>query len=99
EQTLWNPIDRLTSLKPKFFSVTYGASSGERGRTDSVIKGMKELTGVGAAPPLPCIDAPGVELRPIARGYWNNGIRHIVALRGDLPPGSGKPEMYAADLV
>lgn len=39
------------------------------------------------------------ELRTIARDYWNNGIRHIVALRGDLPPGSGKPEMYASDLV
>ncbi|PLT04799.1 methylenetetrahydrofolate reductase, partial [Klebsiella pneumoniae] len=39
------------------------------------------------------------ELRTIARDYWNNGIRHIVALRGDLPPDSGKPEMYAADLV
>ncbi|MFO6425565.1 methylenetetrahydrofolate reductase [Escherichia coli] len=38
-------------------------------------------------------------LRTIARDYWNNGIRHIVALRGDLPPGSGKPEMYASDLV
>ncbi len=38
-------------------------------------------------------------MRTIARDYWNNGIRHIVALRGDLPPGSGKPEMYASDLV
>ncbi|KAA9667362.1 5,10-methylenetetrahydrofolate reductase, partial [Escherichia coli] len=46
-----------------------------------------------------CIDATRDELRTIARDYWNNGIRHIVALRGDLPPGSGKPEMYAADLV
>lgn len=99
EQTLWNSIDRLSSLKPKFVSVTYGANSGERDRTHSIIKGIKERTGLEAAPHLTCIDATPDELRTIARDYWNNGIRHIVALRGDLPPGSGKPEMYASDLV
>ncbi|EFC9215378.1 methylenetetrahydrofolate reductase [Escherichia coli] len=99
EQTLWNSIDRLNSLKPKFVSVTYGANSGERDRTHSIIKGIKDRTGLEAAPHLTCIDATPDELRTIARDYWNNGIRHIVALRGDLPPGSGKPEMYASDLV
>lgn len=99
EQTLWNTIDRLSSLKPKFVSVTYGANSGERDRTHSIIKGIKDRTGLEAAPHLTCIDATPDELRTIARDYWNNGIRHIVALRGDLPPGSGKPEMYASDLV
>lgn len=99
EQTLWNSIDRLCSLKPKFVSVTYGANSGERDRTHSIIKGIKDRTGLEAAPHLTCIDATPDELRTIARDYWNNGIRHIVALRGDLPPGSGKPEMYASDLV
>ncbi|HAM5181595.1 TPA: methylenetetrahydrofolate reductase [Escherichia coli] len=99
EQTLWNSIDRLSSLKPKFVSVTYGANSGERDRTHSIIKGIKERTGLEAAPHLTCIDATPDELRTIARDYWNNGIRHIVALRGDLPPGSVKPEMYASDLV
>ncbi|WP_250274202.1 methylenetetrahydrofolate reductase [Escherichia coli] len=99
EQTLWNSIDRLSSLKPKFVSVTYGANSGERDRTHSIIKGIKERTGLEAAPHLTCIDPTPDELRTIARDYWNNGIRHIVALRGDLPPGSGKPEMYASDLV
>ncbi|MCF7268517.1 methylenetetrahydrofolate reductase [Escherichia coli] len=99
EQTLWNSIDRLSSLKPKFVSVTYGANSGERDRTHSIIKGIKDRTGLEAAPHLTCIDARPAELRIIARDYWNNGIRHIVALRGDLPPGSGKPEMYASDLV
>ena len=99
EQTLWNSIDRLSSLKPKFVSVTYGANSGERDRTHSIIKGIKDRTGLKAAPHLTCIDATPAELRIIARDYWNNGIRHIVALRGDLPPGSGKPEMYASDLV
>ncbi|MEB2440598.1 methylenetetrahydrofolate reductase [Citrobacter braakii] len=99
EQTLWNSIDRLSSLKPKFVSVTYGANSGERDRTHSIIKGIKDRTGLEAVPHLTCIDATCDELRTIAQDYWHNGIRHIVALRGDLPPGSGKPDMYASDLV
>lgn len=99
EQTLWHSIDRLSSLKPKFVSVTYGANSGERDRTHSIIKGIKDRTGLEAVPHLTCIDATRNELRAIAQDYWNNGIRHIVALRGDLPPNGGKPEMYAADLV
>lgn len=99
EQTLWGSIDRLSSLKPKFVSVTYGANSGERDRTHSIIKGIKERTGLEAAPHLTCIDATRDELCVIAKDYWDSGIRHIVALRGDLPPNSGKPEMYAGDLV
>jgi len=99
EQTLWSSIDRLSSLKPKFVSVTYGANSGERDRTHSIIKGIKDRTGLEAVPHLTCIDATRDELRTIAQDYWHNGIRHIVALRGDLPPGSGKPDMYASDLV
>ncbi|MEC5319582.1 methylenetetrahydrofolate reductase [Brenneria populi subsp. brevivirga] len=99
EETLWNSIDRLSTLKPKFVSVTYGANSGERDRTHSIIKTIKERTGLEAAPHLTCIDASHDRLREIAQDYWQSGIRHIVALRGDLPPGGGKPEMYAADLV
>ena len=99
EDTLWQSIDRLSSLKPKFVSVTYGANSGERDRTHSIIKGIKERTGLEAAPHLTCIDASPAQLREIATDYWNSGIRHIVALRGDLPPGGGKPDMYATDLV
>lgn len=99
EQNLWQAIERLSSLKPKFVSVTYGANSGERDRTHSIVKDIKERTGLEAAPHLTCIDASPTQLREIARDYWQNGIRHIVALRGDLPPNSGKPEMYAAELV
>ncbi|HEJ7892730.1 TPA: methylenetetrahydrofolate reductase [Serratia liquefaciens] len=99
EDTLWQSIDRLSSLKPKFVSVTYGANSGERDRTHSIIKGIKDRTGLDAAPHLTCIDASPAQLREIATDYWNSGIRHIVALRGDLPSGSGKPDMYATDLV
>lgn len=99
EQTLWQSIDRLKTLKPKFVSVTYGANSGERDRTHGIIKGIKEKTGLTAAPHLTCIDATRDQLLDIAKDYWNSGIRHIVALRGDLPSGGGQPEMYAADLV
>ncbi|CAH0534558.1 5,10-methylenetetrahydrofolate reductase [Vibrio stylophorae] len=99
EQTLWGSIHRLKELQPKFVSVTYGANSGERDRTHSIIKEIKEQTGLIAAPHLTCIDASRDELRQIARDYWQNGIRQIVALRGDLPENGGKPDMYAADLV
>ena len=99
EQTLWNSIERLSKLKPKFVSVTYGANSGTRDRTHSIIKDIKERTGLVAAPHLTCVDATRDELRTIAQDYWDNGIRNIVALRGDLPAGAGKPEMYADDLV
>lgn len=99
EETLWQSIERLSILKPKFVSVTYGANSGERDRTHSIIKSIKEKTGLEAVPHLTCVDASGSQLREIAQDYWNNGIRHIVALRGDLPENSGLPEMYAADLV
>ncbi|MFM4704077.1 methylenetetrahydrofolate reductase [Aeromonas bivalvium] len=99
ENTLWQSIERLKVLEPKFVSVTYGANSGTRDRTHKVIKDIKERTGLIAAPHLTCIDASRDELRTIARDYWNSGIRHIVALRGDLPQGVDKPEMYATDLV
>ncbi|WP_019675720.1 methylenetetrahydrofolate reductase [Arsukibacterium perlucidum] len=100
EQTLWQSIERLAPLAPSFVSVTYGANSGERDRTHDIIKSIKQRTGLIAAPHLTCVDATKQQLIDIARDYWNNGIRHIVALRGDLPPGSTDvPELYAADLV
>lgn len=99
EETLWASIHRLKTLQPKFVSVTYGANSGERDRTHSIIKEIKEQTGLIAAPHLTCIDASRDELKDIAKDYWNNGIRDIVALRGDLPQTGGRPDMYASDLV
>lgn len=98
-KTLWNSINRLKSLDPKFVSVTYGANSGTRDRTHDIIKKIKSDTGLIAAPHLTCIDASRQELKQIAADYWDNGIRNIVALRGDLPEGIEKPDMYAADLV
>ncbi|WP_371187784.1 methylenetetrahydrofolate reductase [Thalassotalea maritima] len=99
ENTLWSSIDRLAPLKPSFVSVTYGAGSGTRDRTHGVIKKIQRDTGLIAAPHLTCIDASRDELITIAKDYWQSGVRHIVALRGDLPDGSPKPDMYANDLV
>ena len=99
ENLLWDSIHRLKVLKPKFVSVTYGANSGERDRTHSVVKRIQGETGIIAAPHLTGIDATPEELKVIAKDYWDNGIRHIVALRGDEPPGYRKKPFYASDLV
>ncbi|MGV6989567.1 methylenetetrahydrofolate reductase [Testudinibacter sp. P80/BLE/0925] len=99
ETLLWESIDRLKVLKPKFVSVTYGANSGERERTHSIVKAIKQQTGLEAAPHLTGIDATADELKVIAQDYWDSGIRHIVALRGDEPKGYAKKPFYASDLV
>ncbi|NBI42365.1 methylenetetrahydrofolate reductase [[Haemophilus] felis] len=99
ETLLWDSIQRLKVLKPKFVSVTYGANSGERDRTHSVVKNIKQQTGLEAAPHLTGIDATPEELVEIAKDYWNSGIRRIVALRGDEPKGYAKKPFYASDLV
>ncbi|MBT1444147.1 methylenetetrahydrofolate reductase [Shewanella sp. JM162201] len=99
EQILWNSIRRLEPLNPKFVSVTYGANSGVRDRTHGVIERIQKETQLVAAPHLTLVDASDEELLALAKSYWNQGIRNIVALRGDLPAGSPKPTRFAADLV
>ncbi|MGX3066131.1 methylenetetrahydrofolate reductase [Ursidibacter arcticus] len=99
ETLLWDSIHRLKVLKPKFVSVTYGANSGERDRTHSIVKTIQQETAIIAAPHLTGIDATPDELRQIAQDYWDSGIRHIVALRGDEPAGYAKKPFYASDLV
>lgn len=99
ENLLWDSIERLKVLKPKFVSVTYGANSGERERTHSIVKNIQQQTGLIAAPHLTGIDATPEELTQIAQDYWHSGIRHIVALRGDAPAGYNKKPFYASDLV
>ena len=99
ESMLWDSIHRLKVLNPKFVSVTYGANSGERDRTHSIVKAIKAETGIEAAPHLTGIDATPEELKEIAKDYWDSGIRRIVALRGDEPKGYAKKPFYAADLV
>ncbi|GAA4902198.1 methylenetetrahydrofolate reductase [Ferrimonas pelagia] len=99
EETLWGSIERLAPLKPKFVSVTYGANSGVRDRTHKVIERIHAETELQAAPHLTLVDASNDELRELARQYWAQGVRHIVALRGDVPAGQPNPNRYAADLV
>lgn len=99
EQTLWDSVERLAPLNPAFMSVTYGANSGERDRTHDIVKRIHTQTGINAAPHLTCVDATKEELKQIAKDYWDNGIRKIVALRGDLPKGVTHTDMYAVDLV
>src|SRR5688572_20578234 len=106
EQTLWDSVQRLAPLQPRFVSVTYGADGSTRARTHNIVTRIQNNTPLTAAPHLTCVGAPREEILEIARDYWANGIRHIVALRGDPPQGSsGKytphPDgfAYAVDLV
>ena len=89
ERTLWETIERLAPLKPTFFSVTYGAGGSTRQRTHETAVRLKTETGVDAAAHLTCVAATQGEIDDIARAYWDAGIRHIVALRGDPPSGMG----------
>jgi methylenetetrahydrofolate reductase (NADPH) len=105
EATLWSSIQRLAPLAPRFVSVTYGADGSTRERTHNVVSRILRETALTPAPHLTCIGARREEILEIARGYWDSGVRHIVALRGDAPAGQGKyrPEPggygYAEDLV
>jgi methylenetetrahydrofolate reductase (NADPH) len=104
-QTLWASIQRLAPLEPHFVSVTYGADGSTRERTHNVVTRVLRETSLTPAPHLTCIGAPRGEILDIARAYWDAGVRHIVALRGDAPAGQAKyvphPQgfAYAADLV
>src|SRR5690606_29056173 len=105
EQVLWQSVQRLTSLQPRFVSVTYGADGSTRERTHNIVTRIQRTTSLTAAPHLTCVGAPREEILDIARNYWAHGIRHIVALRGDPPQGTTKyvPPAggfaYAVDLV
>ncbi len=105
ETTLWNSVERLAPLAPCFVSVTYGADGSTRTRTHSLVTRIQDETALTGAPHLTCIGATRGEILDIARGYWDQGIRHLVALRGDPPRGEGgyapHPDgfAYASDLV
>ena len=85
QETLWNSVTRLESLAPRFVSVTYGADGSTRERTHDAVERIARETSLTAAPHLTCIGASRGKIEDIAREYWDLGIRHIVALRGDLP--------------
>ena len=105
EATMWQSIDRLAVLEPSFVSVTYGADGSTRERTHNAVERIMRDTDLTAAPHLTCIGASRGEIDDIAREYWDMGIRHLVALRGDAPKDVERYEphpdgyAYAADLV
>jgi methylenetetrahydrofolate reductase (NADPH) len=105
EQILWESVKTLEPLGPRFVSVTYGAGGSTRERTHATVTRIQRETSLHAAAHLTCVEASRGEIDDIARAYWDAGIRHIVALRGDPPePGKGfapHPDGYAnaAELV
>jgi methylenetetrahydrofolate reductase (NADPH) len=105
EATMWQSIDRLAALEPSFVSVTYGADGSTRERTHNAVERIIRETDLTAAPHLTCVGASQGEIDDIAREYWDMGIRHLVALRGDAPKDAARYEphpdgyAYASDLV
>jgi methylenetetrahydrofolate reductase (NADPH) len=103
--SLWQAVTRLAPLAPRFVSVTYGAGGSTRERTHATVARIRDETTLEPAAHLTCVSASRHEIDNVARAYWDAGIRHIVALRGDAPPGTGvyqpHPEGYAhaVDLV
>ena len=85
EAQLWQTIKRLEPLQPSFVSVTYGAGGSTRARTHATVKRIVEETSLKPAAHLTCVGASKAEIDEIVQGYWDAGIRHIVALRGDMP--------------
>ncbi len=105
EAALWKSVQRLAPLKPRFVSVTYGADGSTRDRTHNIVTRVARESGLTGAPHLTCVGASTGEVLDVARRYWDEGIRHIVALRGDPPQGQATYQphpggyAYAADLV
>ena len=89
EAQLWETITRLAPLKPRFVSVTYGAGGTTRERTHAIVARLVRETDMKPAAHLTCVSASRAEIDPILRDYWDVGVRHIVALRGDPPGGVG----------
>ena len=105
EESLWETIRRLEPLGPRFVSVTYGAGGSTREPTHATVARIVRETGLAAAAHLTCVGASRDEVDAVAQSFWDCGVRHIVALRGDgSVPGQAfvpHPEGYrdAADLV
>ena len=105
EAKLWKSITALQGLKPNFVSVTYGAGGSTRQRTHNTIKKIIQNTDLNSASHLTCVGASKEEIIQIAKNYWQMGVRHIVALRGDINASSSNYQLhpdgyqYASDLV
>src|SRR5579862_1101718 len=85
EEQLWRAIRRLEPLRPSFVSVTYGAGGSTRDRTHATVKRIVDETQLKPAAHLTCVGAPRGAVDEVIRDYWAAGVRHIVALRGDMP--------------
>jgi methylenetetrahydrofolate reductase (NADH) len=92
EETLWRSIRRLEPLRPSYVSVTYGAGGSTRERTHATLARILRETTLKPAAHLTCVSATKAELDELIRDYWDLGVRHIVALRGD--PAGGVGERY-----
>ena len=88
-ETLWQSVETLSPLAPRFLSVTYGAGGSTRERTHQAVRRIASETNIPAAAHLTCVQATREEVDQVAREYWEEGVRHIVALRGDAPDGAG----------
>ena len=93
ETQLWETVKRLEALQPQFVSVTYGAGGSTRERTHHIVERIAGETHMKPAAHLTCVAASQDEIDAIIREYWDAGVRHIVALRGDPPGGVGTPFM------
>ncbi|MFM1813929.1 MAG: hypothetical protein RLZ98_624 [Pseudomonadota bacterium] len=91
EQDLWGAIKRLAPMHPRFVSVTYGAGGSTRERTHATVSRIVRETTCVPAAHLTCVEATKETINEVAMGYWNAGVRHVVALRGDMPGGPGTP--------
>ena len=89
EATLWASVERLRALAPDFVSVTYGAGGSTRERTHTTVHRILSETPLKPAAHLTCVNATREEVDAVIRAYWQAGVRHIVALRGDPPEGIG----------
>ena len=89
EAKLWETLNRLAPYGPRFVSVTYGAGGSTRERTSGIVTRIKRETGLEPAAHLTCVGATRDAVDEVARGWWDAGIRHVVALRGDTPAGTG----------
>lgn len=88
EARLWETVERLTAFRPAFVSVTYGAGGSTRERTHATVERIRRQTPLEPAAHLTCVGASREEVDAIARRYWEAGIRHVVALRGDVADGA-----------